>query len=210
VLHSFKGTDGAGPIASLIKVKGKLYGTTEGGGAYHLGTVFSITLNGREKVLHSFGQGTDGAIPSASLIDVGGTLYGTTELGVISSQFCNVTSNCGAVFSITPSGTEKVLHSFGGGNDGAAPVASLIKVKGVLYGTTEYGGPYRCDTGGSCGTVFSITTGGTENVLYSFGYETSADGIHPLAGLTNLDGTLYGTTSGGGAHKRGSVFALTP
>jgi uncharacterized repeat protein (TIGR03803 family) len=211
VLRRFgKVADGLGPAAPLIEVKGKLYGTTGGGGAYGAGTVFSITLSGKVKVLHSFGSGTDGADPSAGLIDVDGMLYGTTELGgaIISSHFCNHADSCGTVFSITPSGTEKVLHRFTGGADGAAPVASLISVKGTLYGTTQFGGTYSCDTGVKCGTIFSITPSGTEKVLHSFG--SSTDGDHPAAALTDVNATLYGTTTGGGAHQRGTVFAFKP
>ena len=40
-------------------------------------------------------------------------------------------------------GTEKVLYSFGHGEDGAQPSASLIADSaGNLYGTTAYGGAY--------------------------------------------------------------------
>jgi hypothetical protein len=35
------------------------------------------------------------------------------------------------------SGSEKVLHSFGYGSDGATPLAGLIDVNGTLYGTTS-------------------------------------------------------------------------
>jgi uncharacterized repeat protein (TIGR03803 family) len=43
------------------------------------------------------------------------------------------------------------VHSFGKGNDGASPVAGLINVGGVLYGTTSEGG------GANAGTVFSLS-----------------------------------------------------
>jgi uncharacterized repeat protein (TIGR03803 family) len=209
VVYSFRfGRRGFGPMAGLIDVGGTLYGTTLNGGAHHLGTVFRITPGGREKVLHSFGKPPDGGQPTASLIDVGGTLYGTTTEGGSYSCPSNV-HGCGTVVSITPSGTEKVLHSFGYGTDGANPVASLIEVKGTLYGTTFEGGAYsRCNYALSCGTVFSITTSGTETVLHNFG--GPVDGAEPPAGLLNVKGTLYGTTKYGGAHNLGTVFALTP
>ena len=99
----------------MISVNGTLFGTTAWGGnrATNLGdgTVFSISANGSETVLHRF-TGTDGANPNAGLIDVNGTLYGTTTSGG--------TNNDGTVFSISASGTEKVLHSFGG-SDGIRP-----------------------------------------------------------------------------------------
>jgi uncharacterized repeat protein (TIGR03803 family) len=222
VLYSFTGTpDGAFPLANLTDVGGTLYGTTEGGGQYpncsgydsHCGVVFSIAPSGTEKVLYSFRERPDGSVPNASLTEVGGTLYGTTSDG--GSFYCYPGSAylpCGTVFSITPSGMEKVLHRFSGsgnGTDGAYPVASLIDVKGTLYGTTQYGGAYSCDIGGSCGTVFSILpSGAAETVLHSFGSGT--DGIDPVAGLTEAKGTLYGTTLFGGAHAHGTVFSLKP
>jgi uncharacterized repeat protein (TIGR03803 family) len=134
---------------------------------------------------------------------VNGTFYGTTTEGG--------TYNKGTVFSITPVGKEKVLYSFGGGTDGAFPESGLIDVKGTLYGTTQGGGSHvgeACIKGG-CGTVFSITPGGKETVLYSF--RGGTDGEFPSAGLIDVNGTLYGTTSGGaGQYGDGTVFSVTP
>jgi uncharacterized repeat protein (TIGR03803 family) len=109
------------------------------------------------------------------------------------------------VFSITRSGTETVLHSFGGSanDDGAVPYAGLVNVKGTLYGTTYYGGAY------TLGIVYSITPSGTETVLYSFCGFNCYDGLEPEAGLINVGGTLYGTTSGGGAIGYGTVYKMT-
>ena len=78
MLYAFKGEpDGYRPLAPLIAVKGKLYGTTTSGGLYS-GTVFSVTTTGSEKVLYTFAGGTDSNYPFASLLNVNGTLYGTT------------------------------------------------------------------------------------------------------------------------------------
>ncbi len=69
--------------------------------------------------------------------------------------------------------------------------------------------------GGASGTVFTITTAGTEEVLHEFG-RGSDKGEYPYASLIDVNGTLYGTTAGGGAHTGchfggcGTVFALTP
>ncbi|MGC1381394.1 MAG: choice-of-anchor tandem repeat GloVer-containing protein, partial [Candidatus Baltobacteraceae bacterium] len=210
VLHSFGyGADGFDPGAELIAVKGTLYGTTTEGGAYGQGTVFSITTHGTEKVLYSFGGGTDGAYPDAALVDVNGTLYGTTTEG---GTYACGGYDCGTVFSVTTSGKEKVLYSFGGGTDGAYPYAELVEVNGTLYGTTIGGGGYGC-LGGGCGTIFSITTGGSEKVLYSF-KGGSGDGEYPKAGLINVKGTLYGTTANGGGsgscyRECGTAFSIT-
>jgi uncharacterized repeat protein (TIGR03803 family) len=208
-LYRFSSGNGGGavPFGGLINVNGKLYGTTEYGGNpcdnYGCGVVFSITTHGEEKALHSFGSSSDGAYPFAGLIDVKGTLYGTTTGGG--------TYGKGTVYSITTTGTEKLLYSFAGGSDGAHPYAGLIDVKGTLYGTTTEGGGTGCGSNG-CGTVYSVSTAGTEAVLHSFG--GSPDGSSPYAGLIDVNGTLYGTTAGGGGlgceGGCGTVFALTP
>ncbi|MFZ0030426.1 MAG: choice-of-anchor tandem repeat GloVer-containing protein [Candidatus Cybelea sp.] len=202
VLHGFgESPDGEVPSENLIAVGSTLYGTTEGGGRYTgfraadgYGTVFSITTDGKEKVLHSFGKGTDGRFGGAGLTEVSGILYSTTIDGGAYDR--------GTVFSITTGGKEKVLHSFGGTPDGAGPAyTSLIAVKGTLYGTTESGGTQ------DAGTVFSVTRGGSEKVLHSFGKGT--DGNFPAGGLIDIGGTLYGTTINGGAYGLGTLFSIT-
>jgi uncharacterized repeat protein (TIGR03803 family) len=207
VLHSFAGEpDGAQPQAAPISVNGTLYGTTTLGGANNDGTVFTLTPSGAETVLYSFKGGTaDGKNPmEAPLLDVNGTLYGTTRYGG--------TYNRGTVFSITTTGQETVLHSFGGSEDGVLPYGGLLDVKGRLYGTTSNGGSVACgvrygDVHG-CGTVFKITTSGKETVLHSFGHRK--DGRYPYQGLVNVNGTLYGTATAGGTYNAGIVFSLSP
>lgn len=204
VLYSFTDPafDGVNPVANLISSKGALYGTTESGGYPYVhghdggyGTVVSVSTTGVEKVLYKFGGYGDGAYPVASLTEVNGILYGTTYNGGAASD--------GTVFSITTGAAEKVIHVFGSGSDGSLPAASLFKMKSTLYGTTSSGGAY------GKGTVFSINpTTGTEAVLHSFGY--GSDGSTPLAGLIDVNGTLYGTTSAGGAYGNGTFFAVTP
>ena len=54
-----------------------------------------------------------------------------------------------------------------------------------------------------------ITTAGAEAVIYNF--KGGTDGAEPLAELTNLSGTLYGTTyyGGNGSGNPGTVFKIT-
>jgi uncharacterized repeat protein (TIGR03803 family) len=157
-------------------------------------------------IIHPFGRSTgDGTRPAADLIDVNGTLYGTTMSGG--------SNNAGTAFSITASGQETVLHSFGGPGDGVYPVAALLSVNGTFYGTTEYGGA----SGG--GTVFSMAPDGSVKVLHNFvtDYPDSTNtGSLPIAPLIDVNGVLYGTTSQGGKHlcndgytDCGTVFSIT-
>jgi uncharacterized repeat protein (TIGR03803 family) len=147
-LYQFQGgADGSEPNA-LTRLGGRLYGTTANGGTSEGGTVFEIGPNGAHKVIYSFKGYSDGANPLGTLLNVGGTLYGTTEYGGTLGQ------GAGTVFAVTPSGNETVLHAFLGGNDdGLNPVAGLIDVKGILYGTTPSGGS---GGNGQGGTVFKV------------------------------------------------------
>jgi uncharacterized repeat protein (TIGR03803 family) len=198
ILYSFCSdqncTDGARPSASLINVKGTLYGTTPLGGVYGHGTVFAVDRSsGAETIVYSFcsqAQGyycLDGSEPTAALINVKGVLYGTTTFG---GDVGCAAHGCGTAFSIDlNTGVETVLHNFGASGDGAVPYAGLTYAKGMLYGTTFDGGG-SC----SCGTVFSLDpTTGAETVLHTFG--DGIDGQEPFAGLTYVNGKLYGTAA---------------
>jgi uncharacterized repeat protein (TIGR03803 family) len=206
VLYSFqRDPDGNDPEASLTVVNGKLFGTTAHGGKYGLGTIFSVTRTGKEDVVYSFGNGpSDGEAPLAALINVNGILYGTTYEGTGSS-------GSGTVFSVTLQGAETVLHRFTNyPNDGAWPQAALVHVNGLLYGTTTAGGSAQFGHNGA-GTVFSITPSGAEKVVYNFNpserkghlHNQHGDGFDPWASLTDINGTLYGTTAYRG--NRGAV-----
>ncbi len=210
-IYRFKGNrDGAYPLAGLVVVNGALYGTTLQGGSssFHCiglrgcGTVFEISTSGKERVLYRFKPKPDGQRPEASLTLVNGSFYGTTSAG----GTCDTGEGCGTVFQVTTSGRESVLYSFGTqSNDGGSPAAALVAVKGTLYGTTVYGGT---DTGPpcyGCGTVFELSTSGNERVLYTF--KGRKDGEAPYAGLLNLKGLLYGTTSGG-TKSDGTAFTI--
>jgi uncharacterized repeat protein (TIGR03803 family) len=89
-------------------------------------------------------------------------------------------------------------------------VATLTHVGSVLYGTTSNGGGTGCHQEG-CGTIFSVTTSGNEQVVYRFqGYAKFGDGSFPEAHLNEVGGTLYGTTVAGGTHNDGTIFSLKP
>ncbi|HEX4078162.1 MAG TPA: choice-of-anchor tandem repeat GloVer-containing protein [Rhizomicrobium sp.] len=211
VLYSFCSKrscqDGEIPQSALLDVRGKLYGTTISGGAQFAGTVFAIDPSSRtEAVVYSFcGEQNcdDGLIPDDALITLGNRLYGTTNGGGLYNQ--------GTIFSLDiATGKEKVLYSFQGGNDGAQPIAGLINVGDMLYGTTGNGGSDGCDGGTGCGTVFSFDrVTGREKVLHAF-QDNGADGIGPEAGVINVNGTLYGTTVYGGTYGYGTVYKIKP
>ncbi len=199
VLYYFgNAPDSSHPYGALVNVNGTLYGTAYAGGTNGLGTVFSFNPQTHaEQVLYSFGNGTDGQSPSAGMIDVKGMLYGTTYSGGAYGY--------GTVYAFNPqTNAESVLWSFGSGTDGQNPNRSLTSVKGMLYGTTVFGGTHN-----DGGTVFSLNPQTkSETVLWSFG--NGADGLDPESNLINVTGTLYGTTLFGGKYGDGTVFSIVP
>jgi uncharacterized repeat protein (TIGR03803 family) len=177
-----------------------------------------------EKVLYSFQGGSDGSYPIAGLVsDKAGNLYGTTTAGGSGSCSSADGVGCGTVFELSPVAggtfTEKVIHTFQGGQDGSYPRADLtFDAAGNLYGTTLAGGGAACNNLElGCGTAFELTPGNggawTEAVLYRF--QGGNDGANPISSLVfDHAGNLYGTTEAGGGSACpigcGTVFELTP
>jgi uncharacterized repeat protein (TIGR03803 family) len=159
-------------------------------------------------ILYDFGSSSkDGAYPFGGLVrDSAGNLFGTSWSG--GSLNCSPYSGCGTVFKLDSAGNETILHTFTGGDDGAGPVASLaIDGAGNLYGTTSAGGISAHYAGGA-GTVFKITAAGDYSILHKF-RSSPTDGAAPRGSLTfDGRGNLYGTTTGGGAHGKGTVFQI--
>jgi uncharacterized repeat protein (TIGR03803 family) len=136
----------------------------------------------------------DAANPQVGVVNVGSTLYGTTESGGA--------NNLGAVYSVTTTGAETVMHSFAAGADGENPDAPLTNVNGTLYGTTYQAGKEH-------GTIFTMTPSGSYNIVYNFGTKTD-DCLEPDSAMIYVPSknALYGTAYAGGAHGNGCIFKL--
>ena len=195
VLHAFTGgSDGGMPESNLfLDAGGNLFGTTTVGGAYNYGTVFEVSADGTESVLHSFGSGSDGRSPYAGVVrDAAGNFYGTTAIGG-AHEF-------GTVYRLSSDGQETVLYSFTGGTDGLQPFSSLVLDKNNnLYGCAQFGG-----TAGG-GTLFKLNQSGKLTVLYSF---SDLTGSLPTGILRDKTGNFYGSTRSGGTHHDGTVFKI--
>jgi uncharacterized repeat protein (TIGR03803 family) len=203
-LVNFDYTNGAEPLYEPLVQgpDGNFYGTTNGAGTHNGGIVFKMTPSGTVTVLYSFCSQpncTDGNAPDAGLaLGHDGNFYGVTTSGGANGD--------GAVFSITPSGSYTLLHSFTG-SDGAEPQGTLLLASdGNFYGTTTSQGSNHG------GTLFRITSSGAFTTIYNFcALGACHDGSAPFGGLTQgTDGDLYGTTtSGGTGFLYGSVFKIT-
>lgn len=218
VLHVFDGSDGAHPVAKLLRYNEILYGTTQLGGSDRCsgsgcGTVFELPASGQLQVIHRFKSLKDGAYPVAGVIADGiGNLFGVTQHG--GRYVCP----CGTAYKISPSGNRTTLYAFGRkDSDGIYPSSELILDNGNLIGTTTKLGNKRC----GCGSVFELLPNGEPGGPHKIRGELIQlhrflhrhEGIAP--GAVMLQGTdLYGVTwSGGlpacGGMGCGTVFKLS-
>jgi uncharacterized repeat protein (TIGR03803 family) len=158
-------------------------------GFAHPGQAASVT------VLHEFGGPGDGDEPTVGLTELGGKFFGTTISGGANGY--------GAVFSVTRTGAENVIHSFS--SDSAAGGVGLMKAGGLLYGTAGGGAA-------NAGLIYALAPDGTYNIVYTF--QGGSDGASPQGALIDVNGTFYGTTASGGGGPCnggcGTVFSLTP
>lgn len=195
ILHEFTGDEGKGPRAALVQANdGNFYGTAPYGGIHDEGTVFSLTPAGDLSVLFSFDFG-NGAEPLGGLIQGrDAAFYGTTFGGGSDAR--------GTVFRLTATGELTILHHFTD-DEGSLPYGALVEgADGNFYGTTNGGG-----VDGN-GTVFAISPAGELTTLHRFG--GGSEGAHPHAPLIQArDGAFYGSTYGGGAQGRGTLFSIT-
>ncbi|HEV3154411.1 MAG TPA: choice-of-anchor tandem repeat GloVer-containing protein [Candidatus Baltobacteraceae bacterium] len=146
---------------------------------------------GKASITESLDTLSTGGQPARTpneLVAIGHYLFGSTRDGGI--------HNRGEVFRVTPQGEFVVLRAFA---DGASPMGPLAEVNGTLFGTLYRG------TASHAGGVFGISRDRDhqEAALYSFAGDP--DAAKPQAGLVNVNGTLYGTASGG-ENGTGSVF----
>jgi uncharacterized repeat protein (TIGR03803 family) len=213
LLYTFTGgVDGSYPEAPLaLDSIGRIYGSAFEGGAFGVGTVFSLAPKPggkwRFSLLHTFTGGKDGGYPATGLIfDAAGDLYAATAYG---GTNCNYRLGCGVAYKLTPGvggWKETVLHTFTGGLDGEFPSGDFIfDSAGNLYGVAGGGG-----INGE-GVVYELepsSDGWREQVLHAF--IGKPDGASPNGRLLfDAAGNLYGATGVGGVGF-GTAYELTP
>jgi uncharacterized repeat protein (TIGR03803 family) len=214
VLYSFTGGgDGKNPYGGVILDKsGNLYGTTVAGGSGGVcagdgcGVVYELANKHGSyelSVLYNFTGGNDGFGPGNGLVfDSKGNLYGSTPDGG--------KDQVGVVYALIHGKggwTQKVIHTFTGGNDGSTgSLGSLMfDSAGNLYGVAELGGAHQA------GTAFKMTpsSGGKWKFTTIYAFPGMPKAGSPYGGLiSDTSGNLYGTTYYGGKNGAGSVYEL--
>lgn len=197
ILHELKYTNpGAQPDnSSLCEVKGTLYGTTGDGGEFENGVLYAYHIATETYTkLHDFEKVTSGRSPYSNVILAkNGKLYGTTLYGGL--------YDLGTLFEYDiASKTLTKKLDFDGVTMGQNLYANVIQGSdGKLYGLTNRGGTY------GQGVLFSYDYT-TESFSTLFNFDGDNTGVAPTILVEVAEGTLYGTTSGGGADKSGTLF----
>ncbi len=204
VVHGFGPPFPAGAFpSSLVQgCDGSLFGITEtetvvvGVG----GTIFKLDLVERKlATLHSFAREDCVGRPLGLILGIDGNLYGTTGL-----WYSAKLTHAGTLFKVDCEGLVSTLHTFAlpegfQGCCGISPRVHFQASDGSLYGTTG-GEP-------DSGTVFKLDPAGNMTTLHSF------EGPDRWLGFTLVegsDGRLYGTSAGGGASGKGTIFKRDP
>jgi uncharacterized repeat protein (TIGR03803 family) len=199
VLTTFE-SGGAPQSGLILGTNGNFYGTTYGCSVGTDGTVFEVTMGGTLSTLYDFTGGTDGSCPTAPPIQgIDGNFYGTASISSAPGVW-------GSVYKITPTDVFTALFDFDKTNGSFVDAPLMQSSSGLLYGVTYAGG----SNAASAGNVFTITTSGTQNVLFTF---NGNDGNHSVAPLIQgSDGNFYGTAVNGGmgGNNFGVVFKITP
>jgi len=215
---------------SIDPVTGMLYGMTAKGGSNDDGLLYAVSPDASTFVaLHDFAK-AQGANPHGRIVFDDGVLYGITRSG---GTLPGGASGYGTVVAYTlttplAKGPISVLHTFAGGpTDGALSdhgylTAVTVGGKRLFFGLTQCGGTGggvdACpqSTGGGAGVIFQIDpsapAGSTAafSIVHSFQGTEHNDGADPYGSLMYDGGYLYGTTSQGGRHDRGTVFRIAP
>lgn len=204
------GQEAKTPMGLALDQSGKLYGSAWTGGPGSWGTIFELippSFNGsrwKMQVLSNVSFQDIGGGPFWSMIAPSGDLYGATTDGGVHGG--------GTLYKFRFSndgwGEPIPLFHFASHSSADDNVSELIPdPSGSFYGTTQGRG------GKDAGTVFKLSPSQdawTMTLLHRFNGGDD-DGAYPMGGLTLDDsGTLFGTTSGGGRDRIGTVFKLTP
>jgi uncharacterized repeat protein (TIGR03803 family) len=136
----------------------------------------------------------NGFQPDAGPIQVGDNFYGTTTFGTTGLPGgivwqANLSGDVSNLYTFTPNGSGQWVN-------GVSPVNLTVGADGDLYGMTAGGGANES------GVFYSLTPGGTQQVLYSFCSLAGCPDV-PLPVVLGGDGNFYGTTPA-------FVFRLTP
>lgn len=195
ILDYNKTTSSGIPFGSLTLSGSTMYGMTQFGGSYGLGTIFKIGIDGTSYTkMMDFDGLSNGSKPYGNLLVCGSVMYGMTSFGG--------TNNKGTIFKINLDGSGYTkLFDFNNPINGCYPHGSLTFSGTVLFGTTFSGG------NNGCGTIFKIGIDGT-GYTKLLDFDGVNNGNSPFCTLTLIESVLYGMTTSGGVNNKGTIFKI--
>jgi len=180
---------------------GKLYGTTNSGGANDQGVIFEydpITNTYIDEV--DFDGTNNGGYPVAGLtLSNNGKMYGVTSSGGLNGDGCIFEYNFGKQ-NVTK------VFDFSNNTSGSSPMTGLtLASNGKMYGMTYTGGANNYS-----GTLYEF-----DQYNYTFtkkvDFGGAINGSQPYGGLMNAsNGKIYGLTSNSTNSGKGVVFEYDP
>lgn len=199
VIGPFDGMTGPFSYNSMVVgPDGKIYGTTQEGGANGGGTFFRVEPGVGLTPLFAF-NGTSGITPGTLILGGDGKFYGTTSGGGA--------KGFGTAFRIDTAGSLTVLHSFSSAESAYSNLPLCLAADGKFYGVSWSGG-FDTYAGNFAyygyGTAFKMTASGATTVLHQFGFQDiEARFCDPIQAR---DGYFYGAARSGGAFGHGTIF----
>lgn len=179
-------------ITAKVQAQPQLWGSTEQGGKYDAGVLFTTDINGENySVEYHFPKIMGYEFAYSTLTQASNEkIYGVNQSGGLHGN--------GVLFEYDlNTNTYNAIHSFEGATGNYATAAPIEVEPGIFYGTTS-----ECDSYG--GVIYKfVLADSTYTVLHHF---TSGTGSLPLGSLVFDDGKLLGMTFGGGENDRGVIF----
>jgi uncharacterized repeat protein (TIGR03803 family) len=149
-----------------------------------------------------------GGRPDALIQGSDGNVYGTAQVSMEGTS----SPNGGTVFSLSPTGTFKLLHTFTLGPNKNYPNGNLPGFivegsDGKLYGTTLFGGVGGCNGYCGFGVLYRINTDGTGfQIIHKFCSQTNCADGNGGQMIKGTDGNLYGASMEGGTGSCNSYY----
>lgn len=196
------GENGGFPIGGIIKANnGKIYGTTNKGGANNFGIAYELDNLGSNFTKLADFNSAGGSDPRGSLVE-------TSTGKLLGLSYSGGTFNFGSIYEIDPSlpspssPAQKVAFSSG---LGTYPIGSLKRANnGKYYGLTTSGGA------NNNGVLFEYNAQ-TNSFVKRHEFASGTSGSSPSGDLIQApNGCLYGLTSGGGVNGGGVIFKYNP
>ncbi len=190
-----KALEGSSPNGSLVQLGTKFYGMTYSGGTSGYGVIFEWDKATSTYTKKYDFDGSSGANPNGSLVMYNEKFYGLTSKGGL--------NDLGVIFEWDP-----VLNSYTKKMDfdattGQIPDGSMTLYNNIFYGMTSLGGTYNY------GVIFQWDPA-TNAFTKEADFDGSDMGSLPTGSLSQLNGNLYGLTSGGGLYDMGVIFEWDP